>query len=130
MPMDSKHENRGLLKSLKISYYKFVSDRRLYLRIPLRIKVTSKGSGLFEFYSSTNISAGGMFLRAEDPIARGALLSLEFSLPGREGIISAEAKVVRVMPNERDSSPGIGVQFTRISEAERKEITRFVEGAG
>jgi type IV pilus assembly protein PilZ len=121
----------GFFKNLIIAYYKFISDRRRYMRAPLRLKVTNKRSTLFEFYSSTNISVGGMFIKADSPYAVGSRLELEFSFPGREGTFHAEGKVIRVVhldpdSNPEDFDPGMGVQFTNLSQEARDAIDAFI----
>lgn len=119
-------------RRVKIAYYRHIGDRRRYLRRPLRVKVTEKVSGLFEHFSSTNISAGGMFLRSERAHPVESALELEFCLPGREKVISASAKVVRAVPpgNPSGYDPGMGVEFTRINPEDKKAIEEFVREPG
>ncbi len=129
-PGSKKRPN--VFRRIKVAYYKHISDRRRYLRRPLRVKVTEKVSGLFEHFSSTNISAGGMFLKTERAHPINSLLELEFSLPGREGVISASARVVRTVPpgNRGGYDPGMGVEFTDIGAEDAESIREFVREPG
>ena len=117
---------------MKIGYYRHISDRRRYLRKPIRVKVTEKVSGLFEHFASTNISAGGMFLKTDRPFAIGSNLKIEFSLPGDEEPIRADAQVARTMPpgNFHDYHAGMGIVFTAIEEEDRKRIEDFIGRSG
>ena len=130
--MIHKGKKSGLFRGLKIAYYRSISNRRRYLRVPLRVKVTNRLTDFFEFHSSTNISVGGMFLRSESPYAVDARLKLEFTLPGDKQPIYAEGTVVRVVHpgNEENIDPGMGVKFTQIDQDHIKSIERFVEKSG
>jgi len=132
MSSSDSAEKPSFFRRIKIAYYKHVSDRRRYFRRPLRVKVTEKVSGLFEHFGSTNISAGGMFLKSERPHPVGSELELEFALPGRDGVVSVAARVVRTVPpgNRGGYEPGMGVEFTEIDPADKKAIEEFVREPG
>jgi len=128
----STRRKHSFLHRMKIGYYRHISDRRRYLRKPIRVKVTEKVSGLFEHFASTNISAGGMFLKSDRPFAIGANLKIEFLLPGDEDPVQADAQVVRTTPpgNFHDYCAGMGIVFTAIEEEDRKRIEEFIKRSG
>lgn len=125
-------KKRGLLKKLKIAYFKSISDRRRYLRVPLRVKVTNKATEIFEYFLSTNISIGGMFLKTETPYVVDTFVKLEFPLPGETRLISVDGRVVRVVPPYTNSEhpPGMGVQFMFLSPEDKEAIEKFVKKSG
>lgn len=122
----------SLLKKLKIAYFKTISDRRRYLRVPLRVKVTNKATEMFEYFLSTNISVGGMFLRTETPYVVETFVKLEFSLPGEAKPILADGRVARAVPPSPNSEnpPGMGIQFMFLSPEDKEAIERFVKKSG
>ncbi len=132
MESDSTYRKPSLLHKVKISYYRRVSDRRRYLRKPLRVKVTEKVSGTFEHFTSTNISVGGMFLKSERPFVVDSKLEIEFTLPGVEKLINTWARVARTCApgNPQGHSPGMGIEFSQIDPQDRKAIDDFVRLPG
>ncbi len=108
--------------------YPKIADKRKYPRRPISVKVTNKSSGFFSYYSSTNISMGGMFLKSQEPPPLNATLSLEFNLPSINQPFRVDAIVVRIMPhgNSEDAAPGMGIQFKDLSRDNRKLIEAFV----
>ena len=103
-------------------------DRRLYFRKPLSLKVTNQQSGMFSYYTSKDISAGGMFLKAEEPPPVGTKLHLEFTLPPGSSPIRTSAVVVRVVVHSqgRDVTTGMGIRFTDLKKKDREHIEKFV----
>jgi len=134
MDKPADYRKPSLLRKIKIMYYRRVSDRRRYLRKPLRIKVTEKVSGMFEHFTSTNISVGGMFLKSDRPFAVDAKLKIEFSLQVKDEdkVIIAEARVARTCPPGRPLGhcAGMGIEFTQIDPEDRKIIGEFVGVSG
>jgi len=102
------------------------------LRRPLRVKVTEKVVGMFEHFTSFDISVGGMFLKSEQPYAVGTDLEVEFTLPTKESPINAEARVVRIVhPLDRSGHrPGMGIKFTKIDPEDHNIIEEFVSLPG
>jgi len=78
-----------------------------------------------------DIGAGGLFLKTREPLAGGTGLQLIFELPiAGKPTVRADGRVVRSVAADRDSYliPGFGVEFRRISQRDRSEISRFVDG--
>jgi Tfp pilus assembly protein PilZ len=80
-------------------------------------------------FDSKDISIGGAFLRSDLLFEIGEELRIEFSLP--EGPrVRARGRVVRVS-RERDVGhvPGMGVEFTELSDSDRDAVRAFIAKA-
>ena len=104
---------------------------RSHPRAPLAMKIRYTTPEGRQFDSLTGgIGAGGLFIESSAPLAPGAELSVEFSLPDRPWEKhKAKAKVAwtRNKPERHLFFPGMGVQFTNIDEKSRNELLRLVE---
>lgn len=119
---------KNLWRKLRIGYYKAVSDARKYPRVALSVKVTNQQSGVFSYYQATNISLGGMYLKADEPLPSGTPLDLAFSLPEMKQI-NVRAIVARVHKANGNGSPhpsGMGIKFTDLHGEARGAIDSFV----
>ncbi len=71
------------------------SERRRNSRIPLVISVRERSAEGVVMCVATDISESGMALkRASDSLARSPV-TLEFSLPGLDGLVSVPARFIR-----------------------------------
>lgn len=77
---------------------------------------------------SDNISDGGIFIATVNLMPLGTEVDLKFTLPGT-GQVEAHG-VVRwireVNDKDHEQLPGVGVQFTKMSETSLKAIRQFV----
>ena len=111
------------------------AEKRIYPRRVLRSQIIfselndEEGEGFVYFYS-TDISLGGIFLESDIPLNVGTQVSLAFSLQNGTPTIRAQGKVVSVERTPDDSLPivGMGLQFTKISDAEKKLIQTYISG--
>ena len=96
--------------------------------MPISVKVTNLASGSFSYFQAQNISVTGLFLKSDEPLSKGALLHLRFSLPERDEI-ETKAVVVRVQQAEPsdDIPSGMGIKFTELSDPARQAIEAFIE---
>lgn len=106
----------------------FSSDKRL--KTQMRVyHGPSKDKLLTGF--SVDISAGGLFLHTECPLAVDESLMLLFHLQQQEKSISCNARVAWVNeeenPRKPELPPGVGVQFVDMSLDGIKAIRRFLE---
>lgn len=104
--------------------------KRQYPRLDLgtHIKYRDPDGHLSEAIASS-LGGGGLFVDQFSPPPMGTPIHLEINLPASGRVIRAESKVVWVRKSllEKVSYPGMGLQFTSISEADRKEILRFIK---
>lgn len=116
------------LREFKASFFKKVSEKRKYPRVPISVKVTNLSSGNFTYYQASNISAGGMFIKADEPLSVGSELRLRFSLPGAEDI-KVHAKVVRNQSGDpaKGVPSGMGIRFIDVGDEDREVINQFID---
>ncbi len=100
-------------------------------RNPLKVALSFELSGTVCMGSSVDISQGGLYVASSQPVKRGDLLRLSFSLPGTAGgTIRAKGRVAWVnSPNilRKPAYPlGFGIEFTLISEDDRRAITTHI----
>lgn len=113
----------GLIEKIRKLFFSREADRRKYPRVPLTVKVTKMTSGAFQFYKASNISAGGVFIKAVEPLPVGTRLRARISLP--TGEIEAEAEVVRVMLDGKFPA-GMGVKFIELPPECKEAIEEYV----
>lgn len=73
--------------------------------------------------TTQNVSGAGILFRSADPFRIGVLMNLNIQLPDRINPIPCEARVVRSIASaESTSSYEIGLAFTRMMDADKKEL--------
>ena len=97
---------------------------RLYHELPVAYRTV--GSFLTDW--ATNISHGGLFINTRKPLPVGTVVKLIIQLPSVEFPFDIAGRVTRVteFDNHANMVPGMGVEFTSVDEARRKEIDAFV----
>jgi type IV pilus assembly protein PilZ len=109
------------------------SERRATRRIAMRLAVRFGTVDHLRKEYTTNISAGGMFIRTEHPPAMNEVVQVSLALPGAGAPLDARAMVVhRVTPEEarqRGVDPGVGVQFVESDDRFRERIDQIIAGA-
>lgn len=110
-----------------------MTDLRNADRVNFETKVHlefEKFSGFITEYSH-NISRGGMFIRSDEPLAIGTVLSFEFKLKDNFDLIQGLGEVCWV--RSHSSSPkkpaGMGIKFREISEQSKELIDTMVQNA-
>ena len=104
-------------------------DRRATPRYAARFAVRFGSVDEFRREYATNISAGGLFIRTEEPPAMDAVVDVVLELPGGEPIQGKAMVVHRVSSEEaalRKVDPGIGVQFIHGDDHFRERVDQFV----
>ena len=93
--------------------------------------IIEKADHLFMTGRTINISAGGAFVQCWEPLRPGRILLMEFSSAPLQSPIKATAVAVwsNMTGTDDERRPrGMGVQFLRISDADRKIICAQAEG--
>ncbi len=98
--------------------------------IGLRVKLSYGSVDEFVERFATNISRGGIFIRARDPKPVGTQVDLELKLSSGETVVRARG-VVRWVAREEPAAhppvaPGMGIQFLALDEPSRQVIERMV----
>ena len=113
------------------------SDRRVYARVSSRVNVSYKvvqtqdalkkrGLSSEQLSSTSNISAGGLLLVSDEPLATGTVLELKIDIPDGKKPIDCLARVVRV-DEARHEKFNIAVCFLDISGAQRLRLDQYVD---
>jgi uncharacterized protein (TIGR02266 family) len=98
---------------------------RVSPRIDFEVDLTLESGHQFYTGFTKNISAGGLFIQTHATKPLGTELRVKFVLPGLDAPIEADA-IVRWVRDIGDS-PGIGVQFRKLSATQQAAIDRFIE---
>lgn len=103
--------------------------KRNYPRAPISIRIQYRVSekGVKEAFTAV-MGGGGLYIDTVSPLPVGTAVSLEFGLPGQTGSVKVDGQVVWVRPefDPKGFSPGMGIQFKKINEADREKVMRFV----
>jgi CheY-like chemotaxis protein len=101
---------------------------RANIRLATSLNVTvTEGTGASQAGIATEISEGGLFIRALDPRPKDATLRVRIALPQKE--IDAKAVVLYSSTAAAGplKEPGMGMKFVEIADADRQEIRRFIK---
>lgn len=102
-------------------------------RSEVAIKVQFESQSIQGLAYTRDLSTGGCFLHAHEPLSLGAVMALEFQLPGPGGRdVKVDGEIVRIQPqgNPRAGTLGLAVRFMTIAAADRVEIGRFLRSRG
>ena len=110
-----------------------MADARKDKRTLLSLKIRYKSATLEDFIErySSDISRGGVFIKAKKPLDVGTLLKFEFLLSDQSSLIHGVGRVVwRREPAEANSnSPaGMGIKFIKMDPESRALVQRIAEG--
>lgn len=108
-------------------------NRRKHERSPLSILVQYRFDTFENFLAeySVNLSAGGMFIRTNEPREEGAMIYLQFYLTSGERLIEGLGRVVRVNPVDKyGKDAGMGVEFVNFDEQSTLLINEIIAANG
>ncbi|MCZ6601994.1 MAG: PilZ domain-containing protein [Planctomycetota bacterium] len=102
-------------------------DKRQHERAPIAFPIRLRIGNINDFTEqyTSDLSAGGIFVKMNFPPPIGTQVDLEFHLDPVNKTIKARGNVVRSIRDgeAEDGDPGMGVQFTNLGE----EGKRFIE---
>jgi uncharacterized protein (TIGR02266 family) len=114
----------------------FIDTARKFLNVPerkeprssVRMEVLHGQQELFTDFS-VNLSAGGLFLETQKPLAPGEKLELKFFLPGQDKATCCQGRVAWVnypdSPRDPVLPPGMGVEF--VDPENLHELRKFLD---
>ncbi|MBI5508329.1 MAG: PilZ domain-containing protein [Deltaproteobacteria bacterium] len=110
-----------------------VQDRR-HVRRSVRVAVQVAHAGEPGYgeisLDALDLSQSGAFLQSDLLLETGDVVTLTFTVPGEIRSISARARVVWATRHDvQKGSPGMGVEFVDLSDADRQIIGAFVRSA-
>lgn len=99
-------------------------ERRKHPRQPVAVQVKYRSLDTFFYDYALNISRGGIFIKTENPLARGSELDLEFEAPGFSTGFKTTGVVVRVvLPGKQQVEPaGMGIEFAPLDKEDEARI--------
>jgi uncharacterized protein (TIGR02266 family) len=103
-------------------------NKRRATRLHHEIPVAYRSVGSFLTDWATNISQGGLFINTRKPLPVGTAVKILVQLPGASFPFHLEGRVTRVteFDNRANMVPGMGVEFTGVDDAKRRDIESFV----
>ena len=103
-------------------------NKRRALRLHHEIPVAYRSVGSFLSDWATNISHGGLFINTRKPLAVGTPVKILVQLPGTSFPFELAGRVTRTtqFDNKSNMVPGMGIEFTEVDDAKRREIESFV----
>jgi uncharacterized protein (TIGR02266 family) len=104
-----------------------MGDRRAP-RLPISLEVAYRTAGAFLVSYSINLSKGGIFLEAAQPLEPGEHVTLRFDVPGA-GELEVEGEVAWVRQGSEDGLPdGMGIEFDALDGRYGDVIDEMVRG--
>ena len=112
-----------------------MADARKDKRTLLSLKIRYKSATLEDFIErySSDISRGGVFIKAKKPLAVGTLLKFEFILQDQSTLIHGVGRVVwrRDEPSADPANPtGMGIKFIKMDPESRSVVQQIAEDRG
>jgi uncharacterized protein (TIGR02266 family) len=97
-------------------------NRRSSPRVVLGIPVAYRFGNTIAAALTLNISRGGLAIRTTNPLAVGTKVKVRFRLPTSKKDIDAQALIAWT-----DRRIGMGVQFTKLADADQAEIDDYIQ---
>jgi CheY-like chemotaxis protein len=110
---------RGLFKAARGLV---VQERRRYIRLPVGLNVVCRVGGKSFRARSVNLAQGGILVQGSGGAEAGAIVEVEFTLPGAAEPLKLMGKVARKAAPE-----GMALEFIEPEEGERAALVRYVE---
>jgi uncharacterized protein (TIGR02266 family) len=108
-------------------------EHRVLVRVPVQLKVRFDSVDAVVDQLAINLSAGGMFIRADPPPPLGAEVTLAIDLPGETEPLFCRAQVAHRVTREEARSTGqitgVGVQFLDADDRFRTQIDGYIARA-
>lgn len=112
---------------------RFVSlEERAAPRYPKVLSLSFRDRATFVQVCTSNLSAGGLFLKTDRPLPEGHRFMLKLHVPGRQAPVQIESEVARVTTAADagpDQPPGMGIRFISPSEEHRKLLDDYLAEA-
>jgi type IV pilus assembly protein PilZ len=104
------------------------SERREHTRYETSVAVDYASGETFLFAYLKNISAMGIFIRTNEPLAVGTSLRLRFHVDEEDPLV-LDGEVTWInpfRPNGENLNPGMGVRFTELTRERREQVVALV----
>lgn len=121
---------RSILVTI-VSRFKSMNDRisgfnsRTEARIPKTLSISYKDKASFLKAYTTNISRGGIFIKTNQQLPQGAMISLKLQLPDLKEPLKIDCSVA--WGNRKETAPvGMGLQFISMSESDERLLQGYI----
>jgi uncharacterized protein (TIGR02266 family) len=108
-----------------------IQNVRASERFDLEVKVDLESDHNFYTGLTQNISSGGLFIATHHLRRIGDHITLKFTLPGADKVVSVETEVRWIRENtalmRADNGTGMGVRFINLSPEAKAAIDMFLE---
>lgn len=98
-------------------------------RVPIQLLVDYKSDGNYLFDFCKDLGTGGVFIQTNKPMPAGSSIDLTFTIPDSKETLITKGTVIwvqDVVPNRKDLTPGMGVQFRGFTGDQRRLLDEFV----
>lgn len=123
-------KNTGRSKKTANAQAKATSEEdRTGRRVPIQLLVDYKSDGNYLFDFCKDLGTGGVFIQTNKPMPAGSAIDLTFTIPDSKETLITKGTVIwvqDVVPNRKDLTPGMGVQFRGFSGDQRRLLEEFV----
>jgi uncharacterized protein (TIGR02266 family) len=109
-----------------------IADRNDH-RVPIQLLVDYKSDGHFLFDFCRDLGTGGVFIETTQPLPTGSKIDLTFTIPDSKETLKTSGTVIwsqGPVPFRSDVNVGMGVQFSKFNDAQRKTLDQFVSRYG
>jgi uncharacterized protein (TIGR02266 family) len=107
------------------------AEGRQSVRVPLSLDVKFESRGEVRACLMKNLSAGGLFVATDSPLPIGTPFNVRIQIErtGEEVELPGEVVSVGVDANLTNTQHGMGIRFTNLTEAQRKQVAELSEQA-
>jgi type IV pilus assembly protein PilZ len=126
----TKAKSGGKKKATKTTGKASGKEGREGHRVPIQLLVDYKSEGHYLFDFCRDLGTGGVFIETKSPLGTGSTIELTFTIPDSKETLNAKGRVIWVqkqVENRNDLTPGMGVQFEKFSDSQKKQLDKFVE---
>ena len=109
-----------------------IADRNDH-RVPIQLLVDYKSDGHYLFDFCRDLGTGGVFIETKQPLSAGSEIELTFTIPDSKETLRASGKVIwsqAPIAGRTDINVGMGVQFKKFNDAQRKTLNDFINRYG
>jgi len=122
---------RFLRDALKSATFESFSERRKPDRVPRKFKIAYPTPNTLQEAYLSNVSTGGVFIKTDSPLNRGARFNLKLTLPDCERELEILCEVVwshreEWEAPERKFPPGMGIKFLNLSQDGKQRIDHLL----
>jgi uncharacterized protein (TIGR02266 family) len=102
------------------------NEKRVHPRVKSDLELTVRHAETFHWTSLRNLSGGGVFVQTDTPQKVGSIVSMQLTLPVDGETMDIQGRVIWIGQAGGTDAPGMGIEFTSISQEHQQKIIKFV----